>query len=181
MAHGCGAKTFPMRCQPCKKEVFYFSCNCGSKVVVSELGGSWTIRRYPQGLISEDGKAFVEYGMAVQTRKHVASELKSPIERRYEEAVRRGFQRQKNGGDKWTKRVEPGPGLEFADASVLHHVIPPVSVAEKLHLDRTAIGRAFLGALGKGSFGQITVHIGLSATVRVIRRLFRRRSFTPPG
>lgn len=37
----CVSKTFPIRCKICGKEVFYYSCTCGSKVFFDELGPPW--------------------------------------------------------------------------------------------------------------------------------------------
>lgn len=39
----CNAKTVPMNCRYCGQEVFYFTCNCGSKVFFEELGDPWPI------------------------------------------------------------------------------------------------------------------------------------------
>jgi hypothetical protein len=43
--HGswCGARTYPIRCGHCGQQVFYFSCNCGSKVFFEALGDPWPI------------------------------------------------------------------------------------------------------------------------------------------
>lgn len=42
--HGnwCNTKTRPWRCQYCKEDVFYFTCNHGCKVFFEELGYPWT-------------------------------------------------------------------------------------------------------------------------------------------
>lgn len=41
--HGswCQAKTHPTRCPSCKRQVFYFSCSCGSRVFFEKLGEPW--------------------------------------------------------------------------------------------------------------------------------------------
>lgn len=43
--HGkqCNSKTIPMQCKHCKQKVFYFTCDCGSKVFFEELGEPWPI------------------------------------------------------------------------------------------------------------------------------------------
>ena len=45
MIHGpsCNTITFPTRCRLCSTRVFYFSCDCGSKVFFEELGYPWPI------------------------------------------------------------------------------------------------------------------------------------------
>jgi hypothetical protein len=37
----CNAKTFPLRCRWCGHGVFYFSCDCGSKVFFEALAAPW--------------------------------------------------------------------------------------------------------------------------------------------
>ena len=41
--HGswCNTKTRPMRCQHCQEKIFYFTCDCGCKVLFDELGDPW--------------------------------------------------------------------------------------------------------------------------------------------
>lgn len=48
--HGgqCNTKTFPMNCKHCKKRVFYFSCDHGSKVFFDKLGDPWPIHNCPE-------------------------------------------------------------------------------------------------------------------------------------
>lgn len=45
MIHGswCNAKTYKLRCKYCGKMIYYFSCDCGSKVFFDELGFPWPI------------------------------------------------------------------------------------------------------------------------------------------
>ena len=45
MVHGpsCNATTFPTTCRLCSTPVFYYSCECGSKVFFEELGYPWPI------------------------------------------------------------------------------------------------------------------------------------------
>lgn len=43
MIHGyrCGANTFPLQCRYCGERIFFFSCDCGSRVLFDELGPPW--------------------------------------------------------------------------------------------------------------------------------------------
>ncbi len=45
MIHGlhCKTKTFPLNCSYCGERIFFFSCDCGSRVFFDELGDSWPI------------------------------------------------------------------------------------------------------------------------------------------
>ena len=41
--HWCNSKTYKMRCKYCGDTIYYFSCDCGSKVFFDELGEPWPI------------------------------------------------------------------------------------------------------------------------------------------
>ena len=45
MIHGfyCKTHTFPTKCRFCGSDVFFFSCDCGSKVFFDELGSPWPV------------------------------------------------------------------------------------------------------------------------------------------
>lgn len=161
--HGerCGAKTYPTRCRHCGNKVFYFECRCGSKVFFADLGNDWPEHRCMQMLVATYGRDFVERGMARQMQKHVASNLRTPIEKRYEDAVRRHLSRRKPSTKNWTKRVEATAGGVVSDTAVVRDVHRNVDVFTKLRINRhSQIARAMLGRLGNGKYGQVTFHCG---------------------
>ena len=43
--HGvyCKTTTFPLKCKYCQQQIFFFSCDCGSRVLFDELGPPWPI------------------------------------------------------------------------------------------------------------------------------------------
>ena len=45
MIHGCHCHThtFPLNCRYCRQRIFFFSCDCGSRVLFDELGPPWPI------------------------------------------------------------------------------------------------------------------------------------------
>ena len=45
MIHGadCKTRTFPLDCRHCGRGIFFFTCECGSRVLFDELGGVWPI------------------------------------------------------------------------------------------------------------------------------------------
>lgn len=160
--HGewCGARTYPTRCRYCGGKTFYFECRCGSKVFFAELGGDWPEHRCMQMLVATYGKDFVQRGMALQMKKHVASNLKTPIEKRYEEAVRSHLAGRKRTASSWTKRVDPTNNAIVKETAVIRDVHGLVDVTAKLRLGTGQITQAMLGRLAKGKFGQITFHCG---------------------
>ncbi len=56
ISHGdwCNARTRPSRCSACGVNVFYFWCDCGSKVFFEELGGSWPQHQCSRKLAASD-------------------------------------------------------------------------------------------------------------------------------
>lgn len=40
-AKNCNAKTYKTKCIYCGRTVYFFSCDCGSKIYFDELGGNW--------------------------------------------------------------------------------------------------------------------------------------------
>jgi hypothetical protein len=161
-AHGewCGARTYPTRCRYCGGKVFYFECRCGSKVFFAELGGEWPEHRCMQLLVATYGKDFVQRGMALQMKKHVASNLRTPIEKRYEQAVRRHLAGRKKADSCWTRRVDATANAIVKETAVIRDVHRSIDVAAKLRLGAGQMTHAMLGRLGKGKFGQITFHCG---------------------
>jgi hypothetical protein len=49
----CYTKTFPCKCPDCNRNVYYLSCNCGSKVFFNSLGGIWPIHECNERLVRE--------------------------------------------------------------------------------------------------------------------------------
>src|SRR5689334_4848408 len=111
-------------------------------------------------LVATYGKEFVQRGMALQMKKHASSNLKTPIEKRYEQAVRKHFAGRKGSGANWIKRVDASANSIVSDTAVVRDVHPLVDISVKLRLSTAQMAQAMLGRLGKGKFGQITFHCG---------------------
>lgn len=160
--HGawCGARTYPTRCNFCGQAIFYFHCNCGSKVFFSKLGDDWPEHRCLEMMTATYGKEFVRAGMSQQMMKHPGSRIHTSIERRYEEAVLKQFEKRKKGGT-WLKRVDASVKAAVRDTAIVREVILDIDVFARLGvaLDST-IGKGFLGIFAKEPYGQITFHIG---------------------
>lgn len=54
---GCITKAYKTRCPKCSADVFYFSCNCGTKVFFDELGYPWDIHNCKKGRSEEPKSA----------------------------------------------------------------------------------------------------------------------------
>lgn len=161
--HGewCGARTYPTRCRFCGQSVYYFACRCGSKVFFSELGGTWPEHRCIEMLRETYGDEFVQRGMALQMMKSPSSRLHTPIEERYEAAVRGQLRRQSESAGGRIRRVDASAGRKVKDTAVVRAVVRDVDLYGKFRLSpESSLAKAFLGVLGRRPFGQLTVHVG---------------------
>lgn len=166
-AHGawCGAKTYPTRCRFCGKQVFYFECNCGSKVFFSSLGSDWPEHRCIEMLTRTFRNEFVQRGMALQMMQHPASRLGSRVEKRYQDAVERRYQRARTARN-WITRVSSTPHARVSDKATVRELIPDVDMFHRFGLMNSSLAKAFLGVFGQEPFMQITLHIGHLAQER---------------
>jgi hypothetical protein len=163
-AHGywCNARTFPMRCRYCRTDVFFFRCDCGSKVFFEELGYPWTIHNCLDRWIAEYGPEFV--GRAMARRMMSGRSLGSAIQREYAERVDAGQQQRRT-----THRVVRTDPIrkesKVSELGVLRELIPRANPYKQLDIARhSLIGRALLGKLGGSDVGQVTIHVGDLAT-----------------
>ena len=157
--HGwwCNAVTFPTKCRNCGEGVFYFHCNCGSAVFFDALGEPWPIHdcetswtrnltRWTDG----SGTINVELTPGVTVRRPPSGTIDAAVVTR----ARQGQQRQ----DPITA-IKPDVNASATIVGVLRERTMKVDVAAALKLPgATTMASAFLGPLGKGCWGKITVH-----------------------
>lgn len=157
-SHGtwCGARTYPTSCRHCGSEVFYFTCNCGSKVFFDELGGDWPEHRCIEYLVTQYGKEFVERGLARQMMRP-GLPRKYQFKDEYAASVEKA---RKAPSSFQVVRNDPRENDEIQATGTVREVILEIDLMKKFDLPDTLLGRAFLGLLGDERFGQLTVHVG---------------------
>jgi hypothetical protein len=138
--HGvwCSARTFPMRCRYCSADVFYFSCNCGSKVFFDDLGGDWPIH---------------------DCATHVVAQVRVAIEEKY---ARRLAERKRP--KTWAPPIvalQPAGNERVEDLGIVREVCA-VDVYKRFRVPRDGgLAPAFLGRrLTRSALLQVTVHTG---------------------
>ena len=142
--HGrwCGARTYPTICQFCRSSVFYFQRNCGSKVFFNDLGGDGPVHRCDEYIEFISGPFEVEREYTLRVRSNYQQQIQKP------EAFR-------------IVRSDPDGTSQIEDLGVIRELIRYVDISKRCGIERSdSVGMGFLGKLGKGSFGQITVHVG---------------------
>ena len=158
--HGfwCGAVTWPTRCPTCSERVFYFHCNCGSKVFFDELGDPWPKHQ-----------CFAAWGRTLKRTRgsggSVTVELsewvtafRPPLGSIHNEVVSSEKRRRE-----WPPPIVAiSPRVhdeEVAVTGVVREVRRGVDVYEAFNLDPTPMSAAFLEALGEGDWGKVTIHV----------------------
>ena len=159
--HGewCGAKTWPTRCPTCSENVFFFSCNCGSKVFFDELGDPWPIHdcdtSWTRGLkrtTDETGRITVELREGITVTS-------APLD------IEEGFREQvvespNNQAPEPIVALKPDNGSSSKSVvGVLRAINRRVSPLEFYERDNTAMAIAMLGPIGSQEMGRITVHV----------------------
>ena len=169
--HGVDCKTwaFPTKCKKCGDAVYYFSCSCGSKVFFDDLGEPWqehccefnkSDRAWAQ---SRPKKKFGKDGVLVQLSESVtATRLPETPTKDWnihpgvvDEARRNDHSRQRNP----IESVPPGDDWTVEITGVVRETEAEVNVYGSLKLPHTAMSGGFLGTLGHGEWGKVTIHV----------------------
>ena len=166
---GCRTRTFPTKCKNCGDKVFYFACSCGSKVFFDELGWPWnehdcdfskSDREWAQSRPrKKDGAGGVQVkllpGVTATRPPDPPGEGWNIDPGVKDEEARRARSRQRNP----IEAVPPGAERTVEITGVVTELAIPVDVYRSLKISRTAIGKGFLGALGDGEWGRVTIHV----------------------
>ena len=169
--HGldCRTWTFPAKCKSCGDEIFHFSCSCGSKAVFDELGWPWPehcckfSRSDWKWARSRPRKKFGDGGVQVEISDQITATRPPDSPSRawnidpsvVDEAKRNVHSRQRNP----IEAVPPGGNWAVEIIGVVRELERQLDVYRFLKLPRTEINKAFLGVLGIGEWGRVTIHV----------------------
>ena len=145
-SHGvwCGARTFPTKCRWCCSPVYYFSCNCGCKVLFDDLGWPWPEHNCPQNA------------------KNLGQTISIQVEREFAERALKQNQRRRNGWHPPIRRIDPLQCATLVIEGTLREVVVRFNLWEKLGLPDSIISRAHLRDLridAEHCHYQVTVHV----------------------
>lgn len=159
-SHGewCGARTWPTQCPACSENVFFFSCNCGSRVFFDELGHPWPIHdcdtSWPRGLkrtTDEKGRISVELREGI-----TVTSAPLDIEEGFRDQV---AERPNNQDPEPIVAIEPDNDSSSKSViGVLREINRHVSPLKFYERDNTAMAIAMLGPIGAQEMGRITIH-----------------------
>ena len=178
MIHGfhCKTKTFPLKCRHCDGRIFFFTCECGSRVLFDELDGGWPIHdclsKPPDGRSGGgapyDGPS--SWGSTLGINVYLASEhIRGPsrgfrrgadsVDRVITERVRDGADRSRN-----TMKIEP-LGSQVAEIVGIVRERSTPDLEKRYRLPHNSIGFQDLAkTIGDADPVQLTVTVDELAT-----------------
>ena len=174
--HGlfCITHTFPTKCRHCSDDVFFCYCTCGSQVFFDKLGPPWPEHNCAFSSSDErwaksrrrtklaDGGISVEIADGVTAIRRGENRGKSlDIDPKVAVTAKRDAQSRESNpivsvppGEDWTKEI----------VGVIRELDCHVDVYQRLKLPRTPVTKGFLGDLGSGEWGRMTIHVLESST-----------------
>ena len=152
--HGpwCGAVTWKTQCPRlnCRADVYFFKCNCGSRVFFDSLGDPWPIHdcdlSWGRGLERERDESG---GVTVQIAPGVTAYRSGSIS---PDVVTRTKRRDSKPDP--IVSVRPDDAGPTNVMGIVRELRRTVDVMQSLNLPASSFTAAFLGPLGKGQWGQ---------------------------
>ncbi len=158
-SHGwwCNSITYPTKCPGCGEPVFFFRCDHGSAVFFDALGEPWPEHdcetSWTRNLTrwqDSSGAINVELRPGVTVRRPPKGGIDAGVARKGERRTRQADP---------IKAIEPDGEAKRAIVGVLREKRVDVDVTAALKLpSASAMAAAFLGPLGNGRWGKVTVH-----------------------
>jgi hypothetical protein len=162
LVHGraCGATTWPTTCFRCRRRVFFFQCQHGSRVIFDEpLGPPWphhdcdrlwagSLRR----TVDDAGRISVEVAERVTVERPSRRFSIEPT------IVSEAQQRSPEGRDPIVRQEATRSASEDY-VGILRERIVHVDPLQYYRLPSTAVARASLQRIGRQPVGRITVHV----------------------
>ena len=169
--HGviCRTRTFPTKCSNCGDKVFFFSCSCGSRVFFDELGWPWPehdcgfsrsdlrwAQDRPKMKFRGGGVRVVLSGGVTATRPAESRGHTWDID---PEVVKTANLNARSRERNAIESVPPGADWTVEITGVVRELDRQVDVYQRLKLPRSSISEGFLGDLGIGKWGRVTIHV----------------------
>ena len=160
MIHGpwCGSRTFQTNCPTCRAEVYYFSCDCGSRVFFDDLGGSWPRHDCDTSWANSLVRTIDSTGaITVRLGPNVKATRPGDFSGIDESLVARA--RAKRERPDPIVKIYPKKGSKRHVLGVLRELQRKANPLKAFRLPDTVMARQFLGVIGKQPVGKITVHM----------------------
>jgi len=161
--HGpwCGTRIWPTRCPSCGSHVFFFMCDCGSKVFFDERGAPWPLHdcdtswtRTLKRTTDKTGKITVELGPGITVSRPtsdsfgievgILSRARAAHAKRTPDAI---------------VGINPTAGERKLVVGILREIARSANPIKTFRLADTIIANAGLGPIGAQPVGKLTVHV----------------------
>ena len=156
--HGpwCNSVTWRTKCPSCKGQVFFFQCDCGSKVFFDRLGHPWPIHdcdaswagKLPRW-VDDSGGLNVEISPGITVRRAPEGSINQGV-------VTRAIRRDQRPDP--IKAIQPKGSEEITVVGILRELQVEVDAATFLRLPKTSMTSGVLGKLSEGQWGKVTIH-----------------------
>ena len=159
MIHGpwCGSRTFPTNCPTCHADVYYFSCDCGSRVFFEELGGSWPPHDCDTSWANSLVRTTDSTGtITVRLSPNVTATRPGDFSGIHESLVARAKAKRERPDP--IIRIDPQKGSRKEVLGVLRELQRRANPLKAFRLPDTVMAWQFLDVIGQQPVGRITVH-----------------------
>ncbi len=173
--HGrwCNSRTFPMQCKYCGERIFYYSCDCGSKLFFDRLGQPWPIHRCegfaPKPILSRLGQedlsgSLLSY-MNVGLSKDLSRIIEDNLDHQYVDDIKRAEKDEKNRlkHSSLLVRQDPYHGCRSRERGIITELIRNANILKKAGMVDSSVRVAQLERFASKPLVQITIHTGALA------------------
>lgn len=172
--HGfwCHTKTFPLKCQSCGEQIYFFSCDHQSRVFFDELGSPWPIHRCGPSAPSADSGGRAPYagpsswGSAIGVNIFVdhpgSIDLLTGWRRGTDSVDPALLKRVRESGNRHREilRIDPSGTRPVDLVGVVREFTPRPNLAKRYGLERGSIGYQQLARrLGDADPAQVTLFV----------------------
>lgn len=156
-APNCSTVTFRTTCRDCGASVYYFACNCGSKVFFDHLGAPWpehanTCLPYLVRLNLEEGHRSIND--IRNLIRETADVLGVQIPERAERLL--GFAERAKDNRIRVSTIAPLEGIAEINGAIVS-VTPQVNIFRHFKVDDGPVGRGILGELALVPLAVVTI------------------------
>ena len=159
MIHGrwCNARTMPIICRHCGSNIFYFSCNCGCKVLFDELGDPWP-RHYCEEYTSsiahnlEQGTILIKNSFSWQL---VDNDSEMLFEKEYEKTI---IFNKNHSNDIPIEKIVPISNETIEIIGVITEIIIDINIKKIFNINENSIGSLMITKFENIHYSQLTVH-----------------------
>lgn len=163
--HGrdCKAKTYPTICSRCDAKVFFFQCQCGSKVFFDELGSPWPLHNCDDSW-AKNLRRTQDASGAITVQISSGVTLTRPPEGSISPEVAAESTRRAQKPDP-IEAIKPSEDDEVEVTGILREMDQNTDIVKALKLSPTSMTVAALNELAIGDWGQVTIHQQMDGTL----------------